>query len=574
MVKFIICVFQAIRLVGATFVADRGSLLVVSAHARPRITSDSKQQMKVAFPLPSTRTRQISQSFDPLLLLSMEPNDAMPIRGPRSRDPSERTTNQYAFIETNDKLIPERKENATRKGGNQTLNRQQGKIGKVKKEYSGSTINKIDLGSTINKSDSYMSLEAAEQMARGKYFRSNASVSQRILINFQSATSKQALQNLTRELINMKTTNKKGTDIALSELIIPRDQTSLIRLLGANGCYKSMICLLRHLAVKMDISAAQYAYTAAITAIAQASNQRIRVQAIRLLDEMDAKSIPPSTYTFTAVFLSVDGGKAAMDLLKRAKEHKDLIEIDVHLYNSCIHACSRAADNGKNGWQNALSLFRQQMPRDGIQPNEQTYASLLHACAKAGQLRVALSIFDEMKRNTKVPVTFNKVWGAALRACATAGNGEKAMELMGEMIVSGVRPNTLHFNSVFAALSKEGNDVTALELFENMQAGTVEHLFQEAIISKHKRFSGEDISAMPDLVSVNTVLTSFTHAGNYGGAKAFFKRVRAGEFTSKINGKRHIVRPDIISYNTLLSSCEDPKEAFAILEEVSMNLFC
>lgn len=319
----------------------------------------------------------------------------------------------------------------------------------------------------------------------------------------------------------------------------------------------------------MDVSGRQYAYTAAITALAQASNQSLRSQAIKLLDEMDDKGIPPNTYAFTAAFLAVDGGKPALELLKRAKRHAKTVEIGVHLYNSAIHACSRNGVDGRNGWQTALSLFRQ-MPRDGVQANEQTYASLLHACARSGQLKVALSVFDEMKNTSGIPPkSANKVWGAALRACATAGNGKKAMELMGEMVKSGIGANTLHYNSVLAALAKEGDDILALELLDQMQAGTVQQLFlgdeePHAIVSGTK-----DDDAMPDLVSINTVLSAFVKAENYNGAKDFFERVKCGEFMY-VRGDQHaVIRPDIISYNSLLSACRDPEEAASIINEVS-----
>jgi pentatricopeptide repeat protein len=565
-----------------SFIADHLSIRNTYTSSSHHTTSrDSKQRTRVAYPLRSTSIRnhltrtRISQSADPLQLSTREPNsngkgnenDALPIRGPRSRDPGERTTNQYGFIETNDKPLPEKKR--IKRQREISIHRDENKRQEAQ-VANNLTTNQYSENNYLDPTH-MSSLQDVEQMARGKRSRSDRNISQNILLNFQSATSKKTLDSLASELIEMKTVNTKGTEIALSELMLPRDQTSLIRLLGAKGCYKAMMNLLRNLAKIMDVSAQQYAYTAAITSLAQASNPRIKVQAIKLLDEMDVNAIPPNTYTFTAAFLAVDGGKAAIELLKRAKEHTDSIEIDVHLYNSCIHACSRNGDDGKNGWQNALSLFRQQMPRDGIQPNEQTYASLLHACAKAGQLRVALSIFDEMKRNSKVPLKLNKVWGAALRACATAGNSKKAMEVIGEMIQSGVRPNTLHLNSVLAALSKEDNDVGALELVENMQAGTLENLFQtdstgDSEIDKEDN-TGE--STMPDLVSVNTVLTSFAHANNYVGAKAFFERLIAGEFTSRKGDTRYTIFPDIISYNTLLSACDNPREAISILEEVS-----
>ena len=394
------------------------------------------------------------------------------------------------------------------------------------------------------------------------------------------------LENLTQELIASTTLDTSGTSIPLSSILMPRDQSNLIRLLGSKGvgAYTTMLKLLHHLVndASMSVSGCQYAYTAAIIVLAKSSSKRWKAQAIALLDEMDSKHIEPNTYTYTAAFHAVDGGKAALELLNRAKRKRSTVHsesetvegamsmpMSIHLYNGAIHACSRSSDiDGKNhGWQAALSIFRTQMPSDGVAPNEITYVSLLHACAKAGQLKVAMSIFDEVKSTTNMSESSINIWGAALRACATTGNSKKAMEVMGEMIRGGIVPTTLHYNYVLSALAKEGEDGMAVEFFDRILVGTVYGIFVSGI--EESESSLQSCNAMPDLVSVNTVLTSFVKSANFTAAKHFFGRLKRGEFMYNRLDSRAVIRPDVISYNSLLSVCTDPNEAKIIMQEVS-----
>ena len=183
-----------------------------------------------------------------------------------------------------------------------------------------------------------------------------------------------------------------------------REATDLVRLLGARQAYEAMLKFVRHPATHQTV----FSYTAACASLAQSPKPKYRSQSASLLDEMDALDIQPNTYTFTAILLGIDGGKGAMKMMKRARQY-DSVDINCFLYNAAIHACSRspkrstpaAAGAGatlNNGWQTALSLFRQ-MKKEKIRPTEQTYASLLHACGKSGQVKLALSLLNEMKNN-------------------------------------------------------------------------------------------------------------------------------------------------------------------------------
>ena len=91
--------------------------------------------------------------------------------------------------------------------------------------------------------------------------------------------------------------------------------------------------------------------------------------------------------------------------------------------------------------------------------------------------------------------------------------------------------------------------------------------------------------ALPDLISLNTVLSAFVRTGNSEGARKLFDRIKNGEFRKVISNRRPRgdfernvggntmamtvpIHPDVISYNSLLSTVRDPNEAVTILDEV------
>lgn len=374
--------------------------------------------------------------------------------------------------------------------------------------------------------------------------------------------------------------NKVKTTKNLTSLIAPRDQTELIQLLGSRGMFYTMLCFLKQLSINLDRSEnkdesdffyrdIQYAYTAGIKALAQSPNPKYRMRTALLLDDMDELFIPPNSYVITAVFLAVEGGKAARELLERARKYTS-VEVDVHVYNAAIYACSR---DQLNGWQSALSLFRE-MPKNGIKPNQQTYASLLQACAKSGQVKVAFSLFDEMKNTSGVDKPAAKVWGAVLRACSIAGEYEKAIKFILDMNTDGVNVNVIHMNSVLASIAKVGDDTMALEVLNYMQKGEAINSLERFVSNRspinpddHNRF--KQTLPFPDLVSINTVLTTLAERCKKVDAIKLLDRMKDGEFTSKQGPNWVIVKPDIISYNLVLSTFQDPRDGFELLHEVS-----
>uniref|UniRef100_A0A7S4IIR1 Smr domain-containing protein n=1 Tax=Odontella aurita TaxID=265563 RepID=A0A7S4IIR1_9STRA len=235
------------------------------------------------------------------------------------------------------------------------------------------------------------------------------------------------------------------------------------------------------------------------------------------------------------------------------------------------------------------------MNDEGVDADGRTYASLMHACARGGQVRVALSLLEEMRRSPHLTPDA-KVWGAALHACARAGEDTEAVRLMREMQTPNqggdnvVRPNTLHYNALLAALAKKaGNAQLAMEVLEGMVNGTA--MFAPPDQEEEEERRGDDDEkdqwqarrpqqhhhqhhhqhrrrAHPDLVTLNTVLAACAKSFDYASAQSLLDRLRNGDYLGHDDAP---LRPDAISYNTVLSSCSDPSDAVALLREMRLS---
>lgn len=355
----------------------------------------------------------------------------------------------------------------------------------------------------------------------------------------------------------------------------PREETELVRLLGKRNAYDSMLSFLPFSRRKTST------YTAAMSALSKSRNSTLRSRALKLLDEMDDIGVKPTSYTFAALFSSIDGALATTKLLERIRQY-DSTDV-LHVYNAAILACSRVPSSERSqvnrdpstSWQTALNIYFE-MRKAGIAPNLQSYGSLLHVCAQSGQVRIALSLLEEMRNRGLKPNA--KVWGAALNVCAKAGDCHEATRLMSEMQRDGVNPNTRHLSSLLSALAKVGQDEMAMEILEGMQQSKEMTLYLNDTLLQLR-------PAPPNIVAINTVLKAFANTGNYEGAKMLLERMKLGEYFS-IDGygnhqpgsgvsspdQNNVIYPDAISYNTVLSACRDSREAKCLVKEVSTNI--
>ena len=415
-------------------------------------------------------------------------------------------------------------------------------------------------------------------------------------IGKQQYTSKEKQAKLFRLEIE---TLLENTD--LTQLIIPRDASSLIRLLGRNRIYDVMLQFCRRYCRDIfDASlisgerarytkeeakeAILYCYTAAISACskpvpyldlstAQSEIYRKKTFLLSLVDEMEngyfdneGFRIRPNSYTLSAVLLGIDDESEALEVLEQFEQRYGENETDsdtivtVQVYNAAISACSRSyfVKNEEktyraDGWQLGLSLYNK-IKRNGPAPNEQTLIAVLQALAEYGQLRVAMSIFDEMKQTSYVELK-SKLYKPLLKACATAKKATVAEKLIEQMKDGGVKVTTEHMNIFLLTLSKCKLHTRALEVLQEM----IE--LQEI-----------EQSAAPDIVTFNTVLSACANADEYEAARILLDDMRDGIYliADDISNELIEVRPDVISYNTVIS-CADPIGAFELINEMRLT---
>lgn len=327
--------------------------------------------------------------------------------------------------------------------------------------------------------------------------------------------------------------------------------------------------------------------TTALIALGPASHKHRHTVLNLLLDDhfMDE---PPNSKTLSAAF----GALTSRDDVWKWKE---LLQAKYGtkiwtrpVYHAALQACGRSVtrpsnhghphDNHLNNtWQVALQLFWElkRDKRSQQQPNAQTYTILVKVLAQHKQVRVALSLLQDVlvpprsSHTAMAPKSTSltnspQLWGAALYACAQAGDYSQAMRLLQTMdSISQVQVNVQHVGALLAALAKSKQDDLAWHILWNGMVA------QETVSLP----CGPPLNnttlvlppVAPDLVAVNTVLDACSKADNYGRAKELLERLRAGQI---VNANGSPMKPDVISYNTVLSACKDSLEAKLIVQEM------
>ena len=83
-------------------------------------------------------------------------------------------------------------------------------------------------------------------------------------------------------------------------------------------------------------------------------------------------------------------------------------------------------------------------------PNEITYSSVIHACAKGDEWQRALELFDEMQPRNLTPNSI--AYAAALNACAIGRQPERALSLFESLQQDGLSPGLGHWSQLLDAI--------------------------------------------------------------------------------------------------------------------------
>lgn len=89
--------------------------------------------------------------------------------------------------------------------------------------------------------------------------------------------------------------------------------------------------------------------------------------------------------------------------------------------------------------------------------------ALMDMYAKSGSIEMAFAVFEE------VPLKDAFTWTTMISSFTVQGDGSKALELFGDMLRSGIVPNSVTFVSVLSACSHAGLIQQGKELFDKMR---------------------------------------------------------------------------------------------------------
>ncbi|CCW63865.1 unnamed protein product [Phytomonas sp. EM1] len=189
-----------------------------------------------------------------------------------------------------------------------------------------------------------------------------------------------------------------------------------------------------------------------------------------------------------------------------------------------LQGLARAGD-----WEGALAAFRRIEPSTAIRENVFHYTTVLHACGRAGRLREAFEVFDQMKARRVRPNVFT--YTVLIDACGRAGKVEEAFCLFAEMRLRGEAPNVKTLTALAAACARVGRWEKAMAVLR----------------------AAEGFAIAPNVLTYTAVMEGCRRAGVCAPALALLARMRDPQN----------VRPNPVTYNTALGACVAAKDAHA-----------
>ncbi|CAL1158762.1 unnamed protein product [Cladocopium goreaui] len=160
---------------------------------------------------------------------------------------------------------------------------------------------------------------------------------------------------------------------------------------------------------------------------------------------------------------AVPGGVHRADMWFNCMQQNDCVP-DAKSYNILIQACARSKDSTH------ANLYFERMQLAHFTPDVFTFSHLIRACADS--LQKAEGFWKDMQQADIKPIDFT--CKAMLKACANAGNIDKALHFFEEGIKAGCVPDVLTFTTMISVFKKEGNVAGAEEWFSKMEAAGVE----------------------------------------------------------------------------------------------------
>ncbi|WVZ62444.1 hypothetical protein U9M48_012196 [Paspalum notatum var. saurae] len=186
-------------------------------------------------------------------------------------------------------------------------------------------------------------------------------------------------------------------------------------------------------------------------------------------------------------------------------------------------------------------------------PDADTYNSLIHAHARAGQWRWAINIMEDMQR---------------IGSYLSLGDYEKALELYTLMRVRNVMPDAVTYNILISGYCKLGKYAESLKFFEDMMdlniRMTKEVYSSGKLTEAEYNFSSmKESGCFPDVVTYTAMIKAYSDDGSWRRAWDLFEEMES-----------NYVQPDAIVCSSLMEALNkgsQPERVLQLLESMKQK---
>ena len=273
------------------------------------------------------------------------------------------------------------------------------------------------------------------------------------------------------------------------------------------------------------------------------------IQALQLFQSMEASKDAISYNAMIGTAKGVGNWQLAIALLTQMLNAR--LQASSIIMGTVMSACQEA-----NQWPSVLHLLGQ-MPSFQLQPDLICY-NIAISCESPGAWRISLRCLDEiLSRSLEATnITFNSL----ITACGKATQWQAALELLGQM---GSLTDVISYNAAVAACAQQWQ--MALQIFAEMLPESPSSAESET--PKLRRFfaAPKAKTVRPDLITYNAVVTACEKGNQWHLALSIIDQMQSNNEA-----------PNCVTYQGLLSACEkescwaDRSNGFSA-EELSVN---
>ena len=285
----------------------------------------------------------------------------------------------------------------------------------------------------------------------------------------------------------------------------------------------------------------------------------------KIVEYMIKSKISPSLITYTTLIAKA----ATWQNINKAELYfnrmlADNIKPDIQVYNSLINAYAKLKDN-----YNAFKLFDKIETLD-IKPNLITFNTLIDLCARNANSTMAVEILQMMQTKYQIiPDEFS--YTSVVHSYCQEGEITKAVEFVGSMINSGIKPANITYSVLLYGLGKYGNIDAAFNIIKKVKPNVImmsslihacglNDELDLALLLYNEMLNSTNAITKPNSITCSSLIDMFLKAGRVDTAFKIIQDMKL--FGIKLNE---------VTYTSIITELTRLKQLDQIVEILSLR---